>query len=65
MDEQRTDLNDIGPSSLNHLVGQKAVVEQVRVALEAAWADQRPFDHALLVGPARDGQNANRQGDRR
>lgn len=56
MDEQRTDLNDIGPSSLNHLVGQKAVVEQVRVALEAAWADQRPFDHALLVGPAGTGK---------
>ena len=56
MDEQRTDINDIGPSSLGHLVGQKSVVEQVRVALEAAWADQRPYDHTLLVGPAGTGK---------
>ena len=52
MDSQHTDLNDIGPSALSHLVGQRSVVEQVRVALEAAFADQRPIDHALLVGPA-------------
>ena len=53
MDENRsTDINDIGPSSLNHLIGQRSVVEQVRVALEAAFADNRPFDHTLLVGPA-------------
>jgi Holliday junction DNA helicase RuvB len=52
MDQQHTDLNDIGPSALSHLVGQRSVIEQVRVALEAAFADQRPIDHALLVGPA-------------
>lgn len=56
MDEQRTDINDIGPSAVGHLVGQKSVVEQVRVALEAAWADQRPYDHTLLVGPGGTGK---------
>ena len=52
MEHQHTDMNEIGPSALSHLVGQRSVVEQVRVALEAAFADQRPIDRALLVGPA-------------
>jgi Holliday junction DNA helicase RuvB len=33
------------------MVGQKSVVEQVRGGIEAAFADQKKFDHALLVGP--------------
>lgn len=32
-------------------LGQRAVVEQVRVALDAAHMDGRKFDHALLCGP--------------
>lgn len=47
-----TDINDVSPSSLKHLIGQKSVTAQVAVALEAAFADNKPFDHALLVGPA-------------
>jgi Holliday junction DNA helicase RuvB len=46
------EINDVAPSSLNHLIGQRNVIEQVRVALEAAFADNRPFDHTLCVGPA-------------
>jgi Holliday junction DNA helicase RuvB len=46
-----TDTNDVAPSSLSHLIGQKGVVAQVEVALEAAWADGKKFDHAMLVGP--------------
>ena len=46
-----TDINDVAPSSLTHLIGQQSVVEQVQVALEAAFADNRPFDHSLMVGP--------------
>src|ERR671929_169093 len=45
------EINDVAPSALNHLVGQLAVREQVSVALEAAWADSKKFDSALLVGP--------------
>jgi Holliday junction DNA helicase RuvB len=52
METQHTDLNQIGPSALNHLVGQRSVIEQVRVALEASFADGKPFDHCLCVGPA-------------
>lgn len=44
------EINDVSPSSLAHLVGQTSVVEQVRVAIEAAFADGKKFDSALLVG---------------
>jgi Holliday junction DNA helicase RuvB len=51
MHDRSTDINDVAPSSLSHLVGQKGVVAQVAVALEAAWADGKKMDDALLVGP--------------
>lgn len=44
------DLNDRRPTSISHVIGQRAVVEQVKVALDAAQQDGRKFDHALLVG---------------
>jgi Holliday junction DNA helicase RuvB len=46
------DVNDIRPTSISHIVGQRGVIEQVRVALYAAEQDERRFDHALLVGSA-------------
>jgi Holliday junction DNA helicase RuvB len=46
-----TEINDAVPSSLSHLVGQKAVIEQVKTALDAAFEDGIRFDHSLLVGP--------------
>src|SRR2546421_7674556 len=51
MSDQANEINDVSPTSLSHIIGQRSVVEQVRVAVEAAFADQRKFDHALLVGP--------------
>ncbi len=51
MDEPRTDINDVSPTSLKHLIGQRSVIAQTAVALEAAWADGKKFDSALLVGP--------------
>ena len=39
------------PTSISHLVGQRGVVDQVAVALDAAQQDAKRFDHALLVGP--------------
>lgn len=47
---EHQEINDVAPSSLKHIVGQKSVVAQVQVAIEAAFADQKKFDHALLVG---------------
>jgi Holliday junction DNA helicase RuvB len=49
-DQPGHEINDVQPSSIAHIIGQNAVVEQVRVALEAAFADNRKFDSALLVG---------------
>jgi len=47
---EHQEINDVTPTSLSHIVGQRSVVEQVKVAVEAAFADDRKFDHALLVG---------------
>lgn len=44
------EINDVSPSSLSHIVGQRSVVAQVAVALEAAFADGKKLDDCLLVG---------------
>jgi Holliday junction DNA helicase RuvB len=46
-----SDINDAKPTSLSHIVGQKSVVEQLRVALDAAFEDGKKLDDCLLVGP--------------
>lgn len=45
------DINDARPSSLAHMVGQQAVVDQLRVALDASFQDGKRLDDCLLVGP--------------
>jgi Holliday junction DNA helicase RuvB len=55
---EKLEINEVNPSSLSHIIGQQSVVEQVRVAVEAAFADSRKFDHALLVGPPGVGKTA-------
>jgi holliday junction DNA helicase RuvB len=57
-DEQGNDIGDVSPTSLSHLVGQRSVIEQVTTALDAAFADNRPMDHCLLVGPPGLGKSA-------
>jgi len=49
-DHQSNEINDVQPTSLSHIVGQKSVVAQVAVVLEAAFADGKKMDDALLVG---------------
>ena len=46
------------PSSLSHLIGQGSVIAQVSVAIDAAFADDKRLDHALLVGPPGLGKTA-------
>lgn len=46
-----SEIGDVKPTSLKHLIGQRGVLNQVGVALDAAFADAKKFDHALLVGP--------------
>ena len=50
MSDQANEINDVAPTSLSHIVGQKGVVAQVAVALEAAFADNKKMDDCLLVG---------------
>ena len=45
-----SDVSNSAPSSLNHLVGQRGVIDQVKTALDAAFEDNTRFDHSLLVG---------------
>ena len=57
---QRNEINDVQPSSLRHIVGQKGVVDAVAVAIDACQMDARRFDHALMVGPPGLGQDGHR-----
>jgi Holliday junction DNA helicase RuvB len=50
-EKEAIEVNDVKPSSLRHIVGQKQVVEIVTTELDAAQIDNRRFDHALMVGP--------------
>lgn len=40
-----------GPPTLQHVIGQKQVIDRLKVALEASFADNQPFPHTLLLGP--------------
>ena len=57
-DDQSKEINDVAPTSLNHIVGQRSVVEQVRVAIDASFEDGRKMDSSLLVGPPGCGKSA-------
>jgi len=57
VEEQSKQVNDAVPSSLSHLVGQTAVIAQVRTAIDAAFEDKGRFDDALLVGPPGTGKS--------
>ena len=50
MNEQAHEISDAAPNSLASMIGQKSVVDQVRVALDAAHEDGKKFDHSLLSG---------------
>lgn len=45
------DIHEATPTSIRHLIGQRGVIAQVEVALDAAFTDNKKFDDALLVGP--------------
>ena len=48
---RQTDVDAVGPTSISHIVGQRLVVDQITVALDASQQDARRFDHSLMVGP--------------
>ena len=45
------EINDVQPTSLSHLIGNRGVTSQVKVAMDAAFEDNHRFPHALMVGP--------------
>jgi holliday junction DNA helicase RuvB len=56
MNEQAHEITDAAPTSLAHLIGQKSVVDQVKVALDAAHIDGKKFDCGMLIGPPGSGK---------
>jgi Holliday junction DNA helicase RuvB len=56
--DNHSEVNDVAPSSLSHIIGQQAVVNSIKIAVESSFADQRRFDHAMLVGPPGMGKSA-------
>lgn len=49
-EEEKINLS-LRPSRLDEYVGQREVVEKLRVSLEAARGRHEPFEHTLLFGP--------------
>jgi holliday junction DNA helicase RuvB len=45
------EINDVQPTSLSHLIGNRGVTNQVKVAMDAAFEDDHRFPHAVMVGP--------------
>lgn len=47
------EIKDVTPTSLSHLAceSNQGVIEQVRVAIDAAFEDQKRFEDTLLTGP--------------
>ena len=50
-DHPHNEINDVQPSSLRHIVGQKGVVDVLTTAIDACQMDARRFEHSLMVGP--------------
>jgi len=45
------EINDVQPTCLSHLIGNRGVTNQVKVAMDAAFEDNHRFPHAVMVGP--------------
>lgn len=63
MDEQENnnnpnDLRDVQPSSFSHVIGQKHVVEALKIAVEASFNEHKRLDEVLLCGPPGLGKTA-------
>lgn len=49
--DEESELLSLRPVSLTEYVGQREVVETLKIAIEAALAREEPADHVLLHGP--------------
>ena len=65
MQNDKQEINDVAPSSIRHLIGQKGVIDQVTVALTRHRWTAKKFDNSLARWTARLGQIRPRQHHRR
>lgn len=49
MANTHVDITNAIPRTISHLIGNRRVVEQVRVAIDASFTDNKPFPHTLFV----------------
>jgi holliday junction DNA helicase RuvB len=56
--ETPNDLRDVQPTSFSHVIGQRHVLEALRVAVEASFQEQKRLDEILLCGPPGLGKSA-------
>lgn len=50
-DEDQILILSLRPSKLSEFIGQKNIVDNLKVSLEAAKKRKEPLEHALLSGP--------------
>ena len=50
-DDEASDMQSLRPLSLDEYVGQKAVVDTLKIAIEAALFRDEPLEHILFHGP--------------
>lgn len=62
MTSGKNDINDASPTSLEEMIGQQSVIAQVRMAIDAAKADGKKFDHAALGGASGAWQDPSGEG---
>lgn len=52
MPQQIIDVNSARPGILEQFIGQRSVVDRVKIALEASWNDGTRLPHMLFCGPS-------------
>lgn len=57
-DDTPNDLRDVKPTSFSHVIGQRHVVEALRVAVDASFQERKRLDEILLCGPPGLGKSA-------
>ena len=57
MPNESLSLHDQSPPTLDHVIGQSQVIRKLKVAVEAAFADNDPLPHTLLTGPPGTGKS--------
>jgi Holliday junction DNA helicase RuvB len=56
--ETPADLRDVQPTSFSHIIGQRHVVQALRVATDASFQEGKRLDEILLCGPPGLGKSA-------